>query len=257
MSESASPFPAPETALPTVPPPPVPGAVLEAKGITAGYGGPPILDDVSVAVEQGKIAVILGPNGAGKSTLAKAMIGLISITKGEVWLKGQKVTGQQPHRLVHQGLGYLPQLLNVFDELTVLENLHMGAYSFTGNMNERLDRVFTLFPGLDTDRRKKAGQLSGGQQRMVALARLLMTDPVVAILDEPTAGLSPIYGERVWQQIVDVARTGVGMLIVEQNAQTAMEHADFVYFMAEGRNVLSGPSAELVGRKEIASILVG
>jgi len=230
---------------------------LEARGITAGYGGPPILDGAGVTVLPGKISVVLGPNGAGKSTLAKAIMGLISVSKGEVILRGETVTGVAPHRLVRKGLGYLPQLLNVFDELSVLENLQMGAFSFKGDVAARQERVFELFPDLANDRHKKAGQLSGGQQRMVALARLLMTDPAVAILDEPTAGLSPIYGDRVWAQIVQVARTGVGMLIVEQNASVAMEYADHAYFLAEGRNVLSGPAKELAGRDEVAAILVG
>lgn len=230
---------------------------LLVRDVTAGYGGPPILDGVGVEVMPGKISVVLGPNGAGKSTLAKAVMGLISMSKGEVILRGQTVTGMAPHRLVRKGLAYLPQLLSVFDELTVLENLEMGAFSFKGDVAERKEQVFQLFPDLAQDRRKKAGQLSGGQQRMVALARLLMTDPAVAILDEPTAGLSPIYGDRVWAQIAQVARSGVGLLIVEQNANVAMEYADDAYFLAEGRNVLSGPAAELAGRDEVASILVG
>jgi len=230
---------------------------LVASGITAGYGGPPVLDSVGVQVERGTVSVVLGPNGAGKSTLAKAIMGLIPTLKGEVTLRGRSVTGVPPHKLVRQGLGYLPQLANVFDELTALENLRMGAFSFKGDISERLDRVFALFPDLTGDQRKKAGQLSGGQQRMLALARLLMTDPLVAILDEPTAGLSPIYGDRVWEQIVEVARSGVGLLIVEQNAQVALEHADYAYFLADGRNVLSGPVSELAGSPEVEAILVG
>jgi branched-chain amino acid transport system ATP-binding protein len=232
-------------------------ADLTASDISAGYGGPPILDGVGVEVTRGQVSVVLGPNGAGKSTLAKAIVGLIPTLKGEVTLQGRSIAGLPPHRRVRQGLGYLPQLANVFDELTALENLHMGAFSFKGDIAERLERIFELFPDLTGDRRKKAGQLSGGQQRMLALARLLMTDPVVAILDEPTAGLSPIYGDRVWEQIVSVAKSGVGLLIVEQNAQVALEHADYAYFLADGRNVLSGPVPELAGSPEVEAILVG
>ncbi len=231
--------------------------ILAATGITAGYDGPPILDGVGVETYPGKISVILGPNGAGKSTLAKAIMGLINVSQGEVRLRGEVVTHTPPHQLVRKGVGYLPQMLNIFDELSVLENLHMGAYSFKGDVAQRLDRVFSLFPDLAADKRKQAGQLSGGQQRMVALARLLMTDPVVAILDEPTAGLSPIYGDRVWNQITEVAATGVAMLIVEQNASVAMEYADQCFILADGRNVLSGPARELAGRDEVAQILVG
>ncbi len=233
------------------------GPILVATGITAGYDGPPILDGVGVHASPGKISVVLGPNGAGKSTLAKAIMGLINVSQGEVRLRGEVVTRTPAHQLVRKGVGYLPQMQNVFDELSVLENLHMGAYSFKGNVAQRLERVFSLFPDLGADKRKQAGQLSGGQQRMVALARLLMTDPAVAILDEPTAGLSPIYGDRVWNQITEVAATGVAMLIVEQNASVAMEYADQCFILAEGRNVLSGPARELAGREEVAQILVG
>lgn len=231
--------------------------MLVFEGVYAGYGGGDVLRGVDLVVEEGSLTCIVGPNGAGKSTLAKAIMGLISVSQGEVRFKGEVVTRTPPHQLVRKGVGYLPQLLNIFDELSVLENLHMGAYSFKGNLAERLDRVFSLFPDLAADRHKHAGQLSGGQQRMVALARLLMTDPAVAILDEPTAGLSPIYGDRVWNQITEVAATGVAMLIVEQNASVAMEYADHCFILAEGRNVLSGPARELAGRDEVAQILVG
>src|SRR5487761_1883005 len=214
-------------------------ADLRAEGITAGYDGPPVLDNVEATAEPGKTTVVLGPNGAGKSTLAKAIMGLLRIRSGRV------------------RLGYLPQVQSIFDDLSVLENLEMGGYTIKGDLRRRISEVLELFPDLAVDRHKKARTLSGGQQRMLALARLLMTDPVVAILDEPTAGLSPLYAERVWEQIDRIRGAGVGLLVVEQNASLAMEHADSICLLAQGRNVLSGSAAELRKRAEVARILVG
>ncbi len=232
-------------------------AILRAEGITAGYDGPPVLDNVAVSAEQGHTTVILGPNGAGKSTLAKAIVGLLRIRAGHVYLAGQEVTGVAPHKLVRRGLGYLPQLANVFDEMSVQENLEMGGYTRKGDLRARITQVLELFPDLGVDRNKKASAMSGGQQRMLALARLLMTEPLAAILDEPTAGLSPLYAERVWKQIDRIRGTGVALLVVEQNASLAMEHADSVCLLAQGRNVLSGSADELRDRAEVARILVG
>jgi len=232
-------------------------AILRAEGITAGYDGPPVLDNVAVTAEEGKTTVILGPNGAGKSTLAKAIIGLLHVSNGHVYLADREVTGLGPHRLVRRGLGYLPQLANVFDDMSVAENLEMGGYTLKGNLRERMGRVLELFPDLASEKRKKASALSGGQQRMLALARLLMTEPVVSILDEPTAGLSPLYAERVWEQLDRIRGSGVALLVVEQNASLAMEHADSVCLLAQGRNVLSGDAAEMRERAEVARILVG
>jgi branched-chain amino acid transport system ATP-binding protein len=230
---------------------------LRAEGIVVGYGGPPIVQDAGVWVDSGRIAVILGPNGAGKSTLAKAVVGLLRIAQGHVYLDDREVTGSPPHRLVRLGIGYLPQLANIFAEMTVAENLEMGAFTYTGDIRRRMDEVVDLFPDLRGVMRKKASQLSGGQQRMVALARALMVEPKVIILDEPTAGLSPRYAERVWEHITRVRDAGVGMLVVEQNARMAMEHADHVFVLANGRNALSGPASELAGKDEVAALLVG
>lgn len=230
---------------------------LRADAITAGYDGPPVLDRVSFAVDAGTIAVVLGPNGAGKSTLAKAILGLITVKSGCVYLRNEDVTGLGPHKLVRRGLAYLPQLLNVFDQMTATENLEMGGYTIRGSLHERVDNLMGTFPDLAKDKRKKAGALSGGQQRMLALARMLMTDPIVAILDEPTAGLSPLYAERVWDQIVRIRNNGVGLLVIEQNAQMAMERADTVFVLAQGQNVASGAAADMRGREEVTRILVG
>jgi branched-chain amino acid transport system ATP-binding protein len=230
---------------------------LSAEGIVAGYDGPPVLDGVSVGLRRGEIGVLLGPNGAGKSTLAKAIVGHVRVSSGCVTLRGEEVTGLGAHRLVRRGVAYLPQLRNVFDEMSVLENLEMGGYTISSGIAERIDELLELFPDLAADRRKKAGTLSGGQQRMLALARVLMTDPVIAILDEPTSGLSPLYAERVWEQIVRIRDAGVGLLVVEQNAEAAMDNADTVFLLAQGRNVLSGSADEIRERDEVAKILVG
>jgi ABC-type branched-subunit amino acid transport system ATPase component len=231
--------------------------VLRAEAIVAGYDGPPVLDGVSVAAEAGKIAVVLGPNGAGKSTLAKAIVGLVRAKSGRVYLRNRDVTGQGPHLLVRQGVAYLPQLLNFFDRLSVIENLEMGGYTVKGSLRTRIADLMEIFPDLQKDRHKRSGTLSGGQQRMLALARMLMTDPTVAILDEPTAGLSPLYAERVWSQIVRIAELGVALLVIEQNATMAMDRADNVFLLAQGRNVIQGPAREIRDRSEVARILVG
>ena len=230
---------------------------LKADRISAGYDGPLILEEASVEASRDKITVVLGPNGAGKSTLAKAILGLVKVRSGHVSVHDKDVTGLGPHKLVRHGVAYLPQLANIFDEMTVLENLQMGGYTIKGHLDKRLNDLFEIFPDLAADRHKKSGSLSGGQQRMLALARTLMTDPTVAILDEPTAGLSPLYAVRVWQQIARIRDLGVALLVVEQNAEMAMEHANTVYLLAQGRNVLSGPAKELRQREEVARILVG
>jgi ABC-type branched-subunit amino acid transport system ATPase component len=230
---------------------------LIAQGITAGYDGPPVLDDVSVRAESGQISVILGPNGAGKSTLAKAIVGLLPMLAGTVRLHDTDVTGLKPHVLVRKGVAYLPQLMNVFDQMSVVENLEMGGYTRRSAVRERIEFVLGLFPDIAKDGKKRAGALSGGQQRMLALARMLMTDPKAAILDEPTAGLSPMYAERVWEHIRRIAEQGVGLLVVEQNASMAIEHADSVFILAQGRNVLSGPASDVRDHDEVTKILVG
>jgi ABC-type branched-subunit amino acid transport system ATPase component len=231
---------------------------LRADSITAGYaGGPLILDGVSVTAPAGKITVVLGPNGAGKSTLAKAIVGRLRVKSGHVFLDDKELTGLRTYELVRSGVAYLPQVKNVFDQMTVQENLEMGGFIRRSALRDRIERLYTVFPDLVVDRKKKAGALSGGQQRMLALARLLMTDPAIAILDEPTAGLSPRYSDLVWERLTQIRDLGVGLLVIEQNAHTAMERADFVFLMSLGRNVLSGETAEVRSSEEITRILVG
>jgi ABC-type branched-subunit amino acid transport system ATPase component len=231
---------------------------LRADSIVAGYGsGPPILNGVSVTAEAARITVILGPNGAGKSTLAKAIVGRLPIRSGHVHLDQTELTRLRTYELVRRGVAYLPQVMNVFDQMTVQENLEMGGYTRKSVLQHRIGQLYEVFPDLVADKRKKAGALSGGQQRMLALARMLMTDPVIAILDEPTAGLSPLYSDLVWERLSQIRELGVGLLVIEQNAHTAMERADTVILLELGRNVLTGAASEVRDSDEITRILVG
>ncbi|HEY6479122.1 MAG TPA: ABC transporter ATP-binding protein, partial [Streptosporangiaceae bacterium] len=201
---------------------PVPQPVLRAEGVTAGYGGPPIIEDISLAVYPGKISAIVGPNGAGKSTLMKALSGVLRVTRGEVYVLGQKTTNTPPEKLVRHGLSYVPQVSNVFPDLTVLENLEMGAYTRRRGVGQRIDELCELFPSLGEALRRRAGMLSGGQRTMLAMARALMLEPAVMLLDEPSAGLSPLLQGALWEQIEKVAATGVGICVVEQNTRRTL-----------------------------------
>jgi len=231
---------------------------LRAEKVTAGYpGGPLILDEVSIKAESSEISVVLGPNGAGKSTLAKAIVGRLSLSSGRIYLDDTDLTGTTTHQLVRKGVAYLPQVMNVFRQMTVLENLEMGGYARKKGLADRITQMFEVFPDLAVDKRKKASELSGGQQRMLALARMLVTDPVVAILDEPTAGLSPMYADMVWERLRQIRDLGVGLLVIEQNADIALQHADSVYLLALGKNVLTAPVAQARESSEISRILVG
>lgn len=230
---------------------------LETQKLVAGYTGPPIVQEVSVWAESGQVSVVLGANGAGKSTLAKTVVGLISPSAGRVDLDGKDITGSPPHRLVRMGVGYLPQLLNVFDELTIIENLEMGAYISHGDVRHRIDEVFGSFPDLATSPKRRAGQLSGGQQRMLALARTLMADPKLLVLDEPTSGLSPAYADRVWEQILGMRAQGIGFLVVEQGVRAALSHADHAFVLSNGRLIIDGPAADVGSEEELAALFVG
>jgi branched-chain amino acid transport system ATP-binding protein len=230
---------------------------LEATNLVVGYDGPPIVNGASVSVESGRVVILLGPNGAGKSTLAKAIFGLLQLQDGAVTIDGENVTGLSAHELVRMGIGYLPQLMNVFDELTILENLEMGAYTFRGDVRRRIQTVLELFSDLRDVPKKRAGQLSGGQQRMLALARVFMIDPRFVILDEPTAGLAPSYAQRVWEQIVRVRDQGVGLLVVEQNVRSAIKHADDAVVLFNGKVKLAGAAQEVAKHEEFGSMMVG
>ncbi len=230
--------------------------VLRLEGLTVGYGAIPVNHEVTLRADAGAITVLVGPNGAGKSTLLKAAAGLLRPMAGTVNLLGQDVTGWRPHRIVRAGMGYVPQVNNVFPTLSVTENLEMGAYVRPAGTRERMDEVLEMFPDLRQAAHQRAGALSGGQRTMLAMARALMLDPRVLLLDEPTGGLAPMYIDRVWEKTVAIARGGTGVVVVEQNVDLALEHADRVFILIAGRNYIDGPTAE-IARLDLGAIFLG
>jgi branched-chain amino acid transport system ATP-binding protein len=199
---------------------------LTGKNMTGGYGGADILHDCTIGVEKGEIAVIVGPNGAGKSTAMKAVFGMLQIHTGQVMLDGNDITALAPQDRVRAGMGFVPQNANVFTSMSVQENLEMGAFIRTDTIASTMEQVFGLFPILKEKRKQPAGELSGGQRQQVAVARALMTQPKVLMLDEPTAGVSPIVMDELFDRIIEIARTGIAILMVEQNARQALNIAD-------------------------------
>ena len=234
-----------------------PGVVLRADGVTAGYGGPPIIEDVCLTVLAGKITAVVGPNGAGKSTLLKALSGVLKVSRGEVQVGGRKTTNLPPEKLVSRGLGYVPQVSNIFPDLTVRENLEMGAYTRRRGVHARIDELCELFPDLSKSLRRRAAMLSGGQRSMLAMARALMIEPAVMLLDEPSAGLAPLLQGALWEQIEKVAATGVGICVVEQNTRRTLRHAHWGYILVLGRNRLDGPARELLHDDNVVELYVG
>ncbi len=238
--------------------PVVPTAVaLDVEGITAGYGGPPIVERVSIRAHRGAITAIVGPNGAGKSTLLKAIAGVIRPTSGTVRVEGKNVTGLAPEKLVRRGIAYVPQVANVFPQLTVHENLEMGGYIRTHGVQERAEELYQLFPDLKLAHSRRAETLSGGQRTMLAMARGLMVDPAVLILDEPSAGLSPKFQSTVWERIEQVRGTDVAVVVVEQNTRETLRHAAWAYVLVLGQNRLDGPGRELLHNDEVVRLYVG
>ena len=238
-------------------PSPAPGVVLEIDSVTAGYGGAPVISEVSLQTRAGRITAIVGPNGAGKSTLLKALVGLIRVSSGTVLLNGKDITGVATEKLVRSGISYVPQVANVFAGLTVRENLEMGGFCRKAGLRERLDELCQLFPDLTGALKRKAGTLSGGQRTMLAMARGLMLDPAVLVLDEPSAGLSPIFQSMLWEQIAKIAATGVSILVVEQNTRRTLKHADWAYIMVMGKNQLDGPAQQLAEDEAVVNLYVG
>jgi ABC-type branched-subunit amino acid transport system ATPase component len=229
---------------------------LRAEGITAGYGRVPIVSDISVSVADGSLTAIVGPNGAGKSTFAKALAGVLRPERGRIFVGDTEISGLPTHQVVRRGLAYVPQNGNVFGTLTVTENLEMGAFTRRGGTKERISEVLDVFPDLRTAADKKAMLLSGGQQNMLGMARALMLDPRVLILDEPTAGLSPRYTDVVWAQIARIIETGTAALVVEQNVDRALANASYVYVFVAGSNHVDGPAAD-VAALDLAAIFLG
>lgn len=230
---------------------------LTGEGMTGGYGGADILHECTIAVDRGEIAVVVGPNGAGKSTAMKALFGMLDLREGHVALDGEDISGLTPQARVRKGMGFVPQTSNVFTSMTVEENLEMGAFIRNDPIAETMDQVFTLFPVLEEKRSQPAGELSGGQRQQIAVGRALMTRPQVLMLDEPTAGVSPIVMDELFDRIIEIARTGITILIVEQNARQALSIADKGYVLVEGRNRYTDTGAELLANPEVRKSFLG
>jgi branched-chain amino acid transport system ATP-binding protein len=231
--------------------------LLEAKGLFAGYGGMDILRDCTITVSAREMVVIVGPNGAGKSTAMKAIFGLVKIRQGSVTFNGAEITNAAPDSLAPRGLAYVPQEHNVFATMTVEENLDIGAYTRRSGVAETKARIFDLLPALALKRRQVAGELSGGQRQMVAIARALMMEPKLLMLDEPSAGLSPKVLTEILEAIATINATGVAILMVEQNAKAALAMAHRGYVLAGGANRFEGPGPELLANREVAASFLG
>ena len=242
----------------TIPAPGVVNAFLVGEGMLGGYGkGANILNGCTIAAEKGQIAVIVGPNGAGKSTAMKAIFGMLDLRQGSVRLGGEDITALTPQARVAKGMAFVPQTRNIFTSMTVEENLEMGAFLRRDDVSSTLEQVYQLFPILRDKRRQPAGELSGGQRQQVAVGRALMTKPSVLMLDEPTAGVSPIVMDELFDRIVEVARAGITILMVEQNARQALEIADKGYVLVQGANAFTGTGKELLADPQVRKSFLG
>jgi ABC-type branched-subunit amino acid transport system ATPase component len=232
-------------------------SLLSVRGVSAGYEQMEILHDVSIEIRPGEIVTLIGPNGAGKSTLMKTVFGLLRPRQGSIRFNGDDITGLPPSLLVRRGLSYVPQVDNVFPSLTVEENLEMGAVVRTDDFRARLEEVLALFPSLLPKRRLKAGGLSGGERQMVAMCRALMLDPTLLLLDEPSAGLSPVLVDAVFEKIESINRSGVAILLVEQSAREALRRSHRGYVLAGGQVRLEGSGSALLEDPEVARLYLG
>ncbi len=235
------------------------GPFLIGEAMTGGYGkaGPAIIHECTIAVDRGEIGVIVGPNGAGKSTAMRALFGMLYLTGGTVRLDGEDITQLSPQARVAKGMGFVPQTHNIFTSLTVEENLEMGAFIRKDDISETMEQVYELFPILRDKRDQAAGELSGGQRQQVAVGRALMTKPKVLMLDEPTAGVSPIVMDELFDRIIEVAGTGLPVLMVEQNARQALEIADKGYVLVQGRNAHTGTGKDLLADPDVRKSFLG
>jgi branched-chain amino acid transport system ATP-binding protein len=230
---------------------------LIGETMTGGYGGADILHGCTLAVEKGEIAVIVGPNGAGKSTAMKAVFGMLKLRQGRVRLAGEDITALTPQARVVKGMGFVPQTHNIFTSMTVEENLEMGAFIRRDDFADTMAQVYDLFPILKQKRNQPAGELSGGQRQQVAVGRALMTQPKVLMLDEPTAGVSPIVMDELFDRIIEVARTGISILMVEQNARQALEIADKGFVLVQGANRFTDTGKALLADPEVRRSFLG
>tara|TARA_B100001250_G_scaffold409851_1_gene435039 strand:+ start:66 stop:773 length:708 start_codon:yes stop_codon:yes gene_type:complete len=233
-------------------------AFFEGIKMTGGYGdGPDIINSCSINVDKGEIVAILGPNGAGKSTAMKAMLGLLNLKSGNVLINGEDISNLSPQERVKKGISSVPQTRNVFSELTVIENLKVGAFLRTDDVSKVIEEIYDLFPILREKQNQVVGQLSGGQRQQVALGRALMIRPSVLMLDEPTAGVSPIVMDELFEHIIQVKKTGVAIIMVEQNAKQALSISDRGYVLVTGENKFEGSGKELLNDPEVRRSFLG
>ena len=231
--------------------------LLSGENITCGYSSVDILSNCTIGVKRGQIAAIVGPNGAGKSTAMKAIFGLLGIRKGKILLDGEDITGLQPQDRVLKGMGFVPQTNNIFPSLSVQENLEMGAFIQDKDCEDMLNYIYDLFPILKDKRYQQAGELSGGQRQQVAVGRALMTNPKVLMLDEPSAGVSPIVMEDIFKKIKEIANQGTAILMVEQNAKQALEISDLGFVLNQGKNLFTDTGKSLLNNKEVRQAFLG
>jgi len=232
-------------------------AYLTGNNMTGGYGGADILTDCTISVNKGEIVVIVGPNGAGKSTAMKAMLGMIKLREGQILLEDSNITNLSPQDRVSRGMAFVPQNKNVFTGMTVQENLEMGAHLRKDNIDETIGQIYDLFPVLKEKRKQLAGELSGGQRQQVAVGRAMMTKPTALMLDEPTAGVSPIVMDELFERIIEIKQTGVAVLIVEQNARQALSIADKGFVLVNGQNKITGTGVDLLSNPEVRKSFLG
>jgi ABC-type branched-subunit amino acid transport system ATPase component len=236
-----------------------PEPALRAEHITAGYGGVPVINDVSISVGPGEIVAVIGPNGAGKSTLLKSLVGILRVINGHIWLGTDDVTNKPPEELARRGVGYVPQVNDIFEPLTVHENLEMGGYLLSsGEVREGVERVGRIFPALPPMLKRRADKLSGGERKMLAIARVLMLDPKVLILDEPTANLSPKLADSLLrEQVIRLREAGKAVLLVEQRARAALQVAAWTSVLVSGSTRLEGSPSDLLKREDFEELFLG
>ena len=230
---------------------------LKVNNITAGYGGVDIINNLNLFVNEGEIVVIVGPNGAGKSTAMKALLGMLKLTDGSVSFAKDDITLMLPQDRVNLGIAFVPQTNNVFTGMTVEENLEMGGFIRSDDIKHTIEDIYNLFPILKEKRNQNAGELSGGQRQQVAFGRALMTKPKILMLDEPTAGVSPIVMDELFARIIEVGKTGVGILMVEQNAKQALNIADRGYVLVNGKKSREGSGQDLLNNPEVRKSFLG
>ncbi len=230
---------------------------LSAENMLGGYGETTILNDCSISVKKGEIAVIVGPNGAGKSTAMKAIFGMLDLRAGNIIFDGKDISDLKPQERVKSGMGFVPQTHNVFTSMTVMENLEIGGFTNQEILSKNISEVFKLFPVLEEKQKQLVGELSGGQRQQVAVGRALMTNPKLLMLDEPTAGVSPLVVKELFEKITSIARTGIAILMVEQNARQALEIADNGFVLVQGENKYTDKGSKLLSNKEVRKAFLG